>query len=102
MTSDAVHLAGRFVASRHPTAIAAILAGSRARAVASSASDYDVVLLFESLPNGAWREMAIFEGEHVEVFAHDLGPLAYFCRAGTRLSRAGSRWPSPPCSQRAM
>ncbi len=72
MTSDAVNLVGRFVASRHPTAIAAILAGSRARAVASSASDYDVVLLFESLPNGAWREMAIFEGQHVEVFAHDL------------------------------
>ena len=71
MMSDAVHLVGRFVASRHPTAIAAILAGSRARAVASSVSDYDIVLLFESLPNGAWREMVEFEGQHVEVFAHD-------------------------------
>ena len=86
MTSDAVHLVGRFVVSRHPTAIAAILAGSRARAVASSASDYDVVLLFESLPNGAWREMTMFEGQHVEVFAHDLGTLAYFCRAVDRPS----------------
>jgi predicted nucleotidyltransferase len=52
MTSDAVHLVGRFVASRHPAAIAAILAGSRARGAASSASDYDVILVFESLPNG--------------------------------------------------
>jgi hypothetical protein len=86
MTSDAVHLVGRFVALRHPTAIAAILAGSRARAVASSASDYDVVLLFESLPNGAWREMTMFEGQHVEVFAHDLGTLAYFCRTVDRPS----------------
>jgi hypothetical protein len=34
MTSDAAHLVDRFMASRHPTAIAAILAGSRARAVA--------------------------------------------------------------------
>jgi hypothetical protein len=86
MTSDAVHLVGRFVASRHPAAIAAILAGSRARGVASSASDYDVILLFESLPNGAWREMTMCEGQHVEVFAHDLGTLAYFCRAMDRPS----------------
>jgi hypothetical protein len=86
MTSDAADLVGRFVASRHPTAIAAILAGSRARAVASSVSDYDIVLLFESLPNGAWREMVEFEGQHVEVFAHDLGILTYFCRAVDRPS----------------
>jgi hypothetical protein len=25
--------------------------------------------------------MIMFEGQHVEVFAHDLGTLAYFCRA---------------------
>jgi hypothetical protein len=78
MTSDAVHLVDRFMESRHPTAVAAILAGSRARTVASSVSDYDIILLFESLPNGAWREMTMFEGQHVEVFAHDLGTLAYF------------------------
>jgi hypothetical protein len=86
MTNDAVHVIGRFVAARHPTAIAAILAGSRARGVASSASDYDVILLFESLPNGAWREMTMFEGQYVEVFAHDLGTLGYFSRAVDRPS----------------
>jgi hypothetical protein len=25
--------------------------------------------------------MIMFEGRHVEVFAHDLGTFAYFCRA---------------------
>ena len=63
MTSDAVHLAGRFVASRHPKAIAAILAGSRARAVASSASDYDVVLLFDPTWT-AGRDFAIENGRN--------------------------------------
>jgi hypothetical protein len=86
MTNYAVHLISRFVVARHPTAITAILAGSRARGAASFASDYDVILLFDTLPNGAWREMTMFEGQHVEVFAHDLGTLAYFCRAVDRPS----------------
>jgi hypothetical protein len=86
MPSDAVHVVRRFVALRHPTALAAILAGSRSRGEGSSASDYDVILLFESLPNGAWREMTMFEGQHVEVFAHDVGTLAYFCRVVDRPS----------------
>ena len=62
-------------------AIVAILAGSRAHGVASPASDDDVILLFESLPNGTLRKMTLFERQHVEVFAHDVGTLAYFCRA---------------------
>jgi predicted nucleotidyltransferase len=55
MTNDALSTVSRFVASRYPTADSAILAGSRARGEESSGSDYDVVLLFESLPSGAWR-----------------------------------------------
>jgi hypothetical protein len=39
-----------------------------------------VVLLFHSLPDGAWREMTLFEGQDIEVFAHDLRTLAQFCR----------------------
>src|SRR5260370_18611440 len=78
MTNDAVHVIRRFVAARYPTAIAAILAGSRARGVASSTSDYDAILLFESLPNGGGGEMTMFEGQHVEVFAPDLGTLPHF------------------------
>jgi hypothetical protein len=51
-----------------------------------SGSDYDIVLLFESLQNGAWREMVEFEVHHIEVFAHDLATLAYFCHAVDRPS----------------
>jgi hypothetical protein len=81
MTNDALSTVSRFVASHYPTADSAILAGSRARGEESSGSDYDVVLLFESLPSGAWREMTMFEGQYIEVFAHDLGTFAYFSRA---------------------
>jgi hypothetical protein len=63
-----------------------LLAGSRARRSGAADSDHDVVLLFPSLPNGAWREMVLFEGHHIEAFAQDLGTLAYFCREVDRPS----------------
>lgn len=78
--ADALELVRRFVVQCHPTAEAALLAGSRGRGSGAVGSDHEVVLLFPSMPSGAWREMALFEGRHVEVFAHDLGTLAYFCR----------------------
>jgi predicted nucleotidyltransferase len=78
--TKALKLVSRFVAARHPNAAAALLAGSAARGEATPSSDYDVVLLFDSLSNGAWREMVSFEGRDFEVFAHDLGTLSYFFR----------------------
>ena len=78
MTADAISVVNRFVESRHPTADAAILAGSRSRGQEAPGSDYDVVLLFRSLPDGAWRAMTMFEERHIEVFAHDPATLAYF------------------------
>jgi hypothetical protein len=77
---SSLQLVRRFVAQCHPTAEAAVLAGSRARGSGTAGSDHDVVLLFASLPNGAWREMVLFEGHHIEAFAQDLGTLGYFCR----------------------
>jgi hypothetical protein len=77
--ASAVEVVRRFVAECHPLAEAALLAGSQARGLATVGSDYDVVLLFPSVA-AAWREMMLFEGRHIEVFAHDLGTLAYFCR----------------------
>jgi hypothetical protein len=77
---SSLQLVRRFVTQCHPTAEAALLAGSRARRSGAASSDHDVVLLFASLPNGAWREMVLFEGHHIEAFAQDLGTLAYFCR----------------------
>jgi hypothetical protein len=77
---SSLQLVRRFATQCHPIAEAALLAGSRARGSGTTDSDHDVVLLFPSLPNGAWREMVLFEGRHIEAFAQDLGTLAYFCR----------------------
>ena len=74
----ALEFARRFVASCHPDADAAVLGGSQARGEAAVGSDYDIVLLFAAMSSGAWRKMVLFEGRHVEVFAHDLKTLAYF------------------------
>ena len=84
---QALAFARRFVAARYPAAQAALLAGSRARGEARPGSDYDVFLLFQSLPEGAWRDKAWFEGQAFELFGHDLGTLSYFCR--TMVARSG-------------
>lgn len=85
--AEAVAFARRFVASRYPAAEAALLAGSRARGEGRPGSDYDVFLLFRTLPEGAWREKSWFEGRAFELFGHDPGTLSYFCR--TVVSRSG-------------
>lgn len=77
---EAMAVARRFVAARHPRALAALLAGSRARGEGGPRSDYDIFLLFDSLPQGAYRERAYFEGRTFELFAHDPGTFSYFCR----------------------
>ncbi len=76
----AMELVRKFVQVCHPGAEAAVLAGSRSRGTARQNSDFDVFLLFPSLPAGAWREVLIFEDETLEVFGHDLGTFSYFCR----------------------
>jgi hypothetical protein len=84
--TEALDFAHRFVASRHPDADAAVLAGSQARGEAVSGSDHDVVVFFSSMPAGAWRTMTLFEGRHFEVFAHDLKTLTHFCNEVDRPS----------------
>jgi hypothetical protein len=84
--TGALDLARRFVSRHYPDVEAALLAGSRMRGEAASGSDHDVVLLFRALPEGAWRAMSLFEGRHIELFAHDLATLAYFCREVDRPS----------------
>lgn len=84
---EAMAFARRFVASRYPAAQAALLAGSRARGEGRPNSDFDLFLLFPSLPEGAWREKAWFEGQAFELFGHDPGTLSYFCR--TVVTRSG-------------
>ena len=78
--AEALQIVSRLAATRYPSAAAALLAGSTARGEATPTSDFDVVLLFDKLPEGAWREMLSFEGRDFEVFAHDLATLSYFLR----------------------
>lgn len=74
-----VNFASRFCEQKCQDAEVALLTGSRARGTESDQSDYDVLLIFRSLLRGAWREMVRFEGKYVEIFAHDLNTLWYFC-----------------------
>ena len=83
--ADALALVRRFVARCHPDAEAALLAGSRSRGRGAPGSDYDVILLFGELPNGAWRETSTFEEQVIETFAHDRDPL------GARSMTSGRR-----------
>lgn len=83
----AMAFARRFVSVRYPAARVALLSGSRARGEGRADSDYDLFLLFDSLPEGAWREKCWFEGAPFELFGHDPGTLSYFCR--TVVSRSG-------------
>ena len=78
--SASLALVGRFASALDPAPDAVLLAGSRVRGTFREDSDYDVVLLYSDLPQGAWREMIRFEGADFEVFAHDLRSLAYFFR----------------------
>jgi hypothetical protein len=78
--ADSLALVRRFVAQGYPDAGTALLTGSRSRGQRATGSDYDVILLFRELPNGAWRDTCKFEGRFIETFAHDPGTLAYFCQ----------------------
>jgi predicted nucleotidyltransferase len=51
--NEALQLVNRFASAHYPNASAALLAGSAARGEATRSSDYDVVLLFDGLPEGA-------------------------------------------------
>ena len=73
-------LAQRFVAGYEPRPQVVLLAGSRTKGTSRPQSDYDLVFLYPSLPSGAWREMVSFEDANLEIFAHDLATLSYFCR----------------------
>jgi predicted nucleotidyltransferase len=59
--ADALQLVGRFASTQYPNAAAALLAGSAARGVATLSSDYDVILLFDSLPEGFMERSSLIK-----------------------------------------
>lgn len=59
------------------------LGGSVMRGEATPASDLDIVVVYERLPN-AYREAFVYGGWPVETFVHDEGTLAEFFEADRR------------------
>jgi hypothetical protein len=62
---------------RYAGARVVFLAGSVMRGEATPASDLDLVVVYERLPN-AYREAFVYEGWPVETFVHDVGTLEEF------------------------
>jgi predicted nucleotidyltransferase len=75
---DALAFLARHVPVAFAGADTALLCGSTSRDQAKSTSDVDVVVLFEALPDGAWRLTEEYDGTQIEAFVHDLGTLRYF------------------------
>jgi predicted nucleotidyltransferase len=59
------------------------LGGSVLRGEATPASDLDIVVVYERLPN-AYREAFVYGGWPVEAFVHDAGTLAEFFESDRR------------------
>lgn len=69
----------RLVRERYPAAVAAVIGGSFATGRQTATSDIDLLLLFDHV-EAAWRNTIVYEGQTVELFAHDLGTFRYFCQ----------------------
>ena len=71
-------IAESILATRYPGSVLAFASGSYFRGEATSTSDLDFIVLFETLPQ-AFRESFYWEGLPVEAFVHDPETLASFC-----------------------
>ena len=80
--ADGRRIAGAALAMRFPEADFAFAAGSIIRGEGAPLSDIDLVVLYETVPSGAWRESFLHEGVPVEAFVHDPGTLRWFFRDG--------------------
>jgi len=68
----------KLIKERYVDAKAVFWAGSVAANQGTSASDLDLVIVFESLPH-AYREAFVYDGWPIDAFIHDLETLRYFC-----------------------
>jgi predicted nucleotidyltransferase len=75
---DALAFLARYAKQRYTKADAVLLCGSTAADLGTATSDLDLVVLFERLPGGAYRETVDAEGTLVEAFCHDPGTIRYF------------------------
>jgi aminoglycoside 6'-N-acetyltransferase len=68
----------KLIKERYPDAKAVFWAGSVSVDQGTSASDLDLVIVFEEVAN-AYREAFIYDGWPIDAFIHDLDTLRYFC-----------------------
>lgn len=67
----------KLIQARYSTAKAVFWAGSVSQHKGTSASDLDLVIVFESIPY-AYREAFIYDGWPIDAFIHDDSTLLYF------------------------
>ena len=68
----------KLIKERYPDAKAIFWAGSVSVNQGTSASDLDLVIVFEEVAH-AYREAFIYDGWPIDAFIHDLDTLQYFC-----------------------
>lgn len=78
-----VEAASEIFRARHAGARVLFLAGSVMRGEGTPASDLDIVVVYERLPN-AYRESFTHRGWPVETFVHDVETLNYFLTESDR------------------
>lgn len=67
----------KLIQERYPEAKAVFWAGSVSQGNGTSASDLDLIIVFETIPF-AYREAFIYDGWPIDAFIHDLNTLHYF------------------------
>lgn len=68
----------KLIKERYVQAKAIFWAGSVSQGEGTSASDLDLVIVFEEVAH-AYREAFVYDGWPIDAFIHDLGTLRYFC-----------------------
>ena len=76
--NDPLSTIQKLIKERYPDAKAAFWAGSVSVNQGTSASDLDLVIVFEEVAH-AYREAFIYDGWPIDAFIHDLDTLRYFC-----------------------
>lgn len=76
--TDPLSTIQKLIKERYVEAKAVFWAGSVAANQGTSASDLDLVIVFEEVAH-AYRETFIYDGWPIDAFIHDLDTLRYFC-----------------------
>jgi RimJ/RimL family protein N-acetyltransferase len=76
--NDPLATVQKLIKERYVEAKAVFWAGSVSEGRGTSASDLDLVIVFEEVAH-AYREAFIYDGWPIDAFIHDLDTLRYFC-----------------------